>query len=238
MTQQKRLYKSRTERMIDGVCGGIAKYFDLDPTLVRIAWVLLTLLGGSGIILYLAAMIIMPKEPYVGPGSPSPSGGESPSQSAPQQASGSSSRNSFFWGVLLILVGLFLFLENMGWSFWRSLWWFDAGQVLAILLILAGIAFMWGGRNSMQQATEQSEAAAPQGVPLPETGTSRRLHRSASDRKIFGVCGGLAEYFGIDSTIVRLLVVVAAVASLGTVLVAYVLLAIVLPRQQTALQVS
>lgn len=237
MTQQKRLYKSRTERMIDGVCGGIAQYFDLDPTLVRIAWVLLTLLGGSGIILYLAAMIIMPKEPYGGPGSPSQSESGSP-RSPTQQPSGPSSRNSFFWGVLLILVGLFLFLENMEWSFWRSLWWFDAGQVLAILLILAGIAFMWGGRNSMQQAPQQSETAGTQGVAGPQTGTSRRLHRSASDRKIFGVCGGLADYFGVDSTIVRLLVVVAAVASLGTVLVAYILLAIVLPRQQTALQVS
>ena len=46
----KRLYKSRTDRMIDGVCGGIAEYFGLDSTLVRIAWVLLTLLGGTGIL--------------------------------------------------------------------------------------------------------------------------------------------------------------------------------------------
>ena len=63
----KKLYKSRTERMIDGVCGGVAKYFNLDPTLVRIAWVLLTFLGGSGILLYIVAMIVMPKEPYIIP---------------------------------------------------------------------------------------------------------------------------------------------------------------------------
>ncbi|MEK7250569.1 MAG: PspC domain-containing protein, partial [Bacteroidota bacterium] len=67
----KRLYKSRTDRMLDGVCGGGAKYFNLDPTLVRIAWVLLALLGGSGILLYIVAMIVMPKEPYIFPNSSS-----------------------------------------------------------------------------------------------------------------------------------------------------------------------
>ena len=60
----KRLCKSRTNRMIDGVCGGVAEYFGLDPTLVRIAWVLLTLLGGSGILLYIVGMIIMPTSPF------------------------------------------------------------------------------------------------------------------------------------------------------------------------------
>ncbi len=48
--------------MIDGVCGGIAAYFSVDPTLIRIVWVLLALFGGSGVILYIAAMILMPKE--------------------------------------------------------------------------------------------------------------------------------------------------------------------------------
>ena len=56
---QKRLYKSRRNRVIDGICGGIAEYFDIDVTIVRILWVLLTLLGGSGFFLYIAAMIIM-----------------------------------------------------------------------------------------------------------------------------------------------------------------------------------
>ena len=59
----KRLYKSRTERMIDGVCGGIAEYLGLDVTLIRIVWVLLTLFGGTGIVLYIVAMIVMPTAP-------------------------------------------------------------------------------------------------------------------------------------------------------------------------------
>ncbi|MDR1531412.1 MAG: PspC domain-containing protein [Clostridiales bacterium] len=59
----KKLYKSRTDHKFDGVCGGIAAYFKLDPSLVRIVWVLFTLLGGSGILLYIICMIIMPREP-------------------------------------------------------------------------------------------------------------------------------------------------------------------------------
>jgi phage shock protein C len=46
----KRLYKSRKEKIVDGVCGGIAEYFDTDPVLVRIIFVLFTFVGGSGII--------------------------------------------------------------------------------------------------------------------------------------------------------------------------------------------
>ena len=57
----KRLYKSRENKMIAGVCGGIAEYFNVDPTLVRLVWVLLTCASfGTGIIAYIIAAIIIP----------------------------------------------------------------------------------------------------------------------------------------------------------------------------------
>ena len=59
----KRLYKSRTDKKLDGVCAGIANYFNLDPTLVRIALVVFCLLGGSGILAYIICAIVMPREP-------------------------------------------------------------------------------------------------------------------------------------------------------------------------------
>ncbi|MDV3427867.1 MAG: PspC domain-containing protein [Bacillota bacterium] len=59
----KRLYKSRNDRKISGVCGGIAEYFDIDPTIVRIAWVLFSLAYGSGIIAYIIFALVMPEEP-------------------------------------------------------------------------------------------------------------------------------------------------------------------------------
>ena len=60
---EKRLYKSNDNKMIDGVCGGIAEYFGIDPTVVRLAWVLFCTLGGSGIFAYIIAAIIIPRAP-------------------------------------------------------------------------------------------------------------------------------------------------------------------------------
>ena len=59
---KKRLYKSSTDKKVCGVCGGIANYFDVDPTVIRLIWVILTLAGGSGLIAYIIAAIIMPDE--------------------------------------------------------------------------------------------------------------------------------------------------------------------------------
>ncbi len=59
----KRLIKSTSDRMISGVCAGIAEYFNLDPTLIRLLWAILTFCGvGSGIILYIIAAVIVPEE--------------------------------------------------------------------------------------------------------------------------------------------------------------------------------
>ncbi len=58
---KKKLYISDTDKKLCGVCGGIAEYFEIDSTLVRLAWVVFTLLGGSGIIGYIIAAIVMPK---------------------------------------------------------------------------------------------------------------------------------------------------------------------------------
>ena len=59
----KKLYISRKDKKLAGVCGGIAEYFDIDSTLVRLAWVLFIFAGGSGIIGYIIAMSIMPERP-------------------------------------------------------------------------------------------------------------------------------------------------------------------------------
>ncbi len=60
---EKRLYRSRDERMIWGVCGGLGKYFDVDPTLVRVITLLTLFLGGGGILIYVILAIIVPLEP-------------------------------------------------------------------------------------------------------------------------------------------------------------------------------
>ena len=60
---EERLYKINRGKMVDGVCGGIAEYFGLDPSLVRLAWIIFSAMGGSGIPAYILAAVIIPREP-------------------------------------------------------------------------------------------------------------------------------------------------------------------------------
>ncbi len=61
---EKKLYKSSTDKKICGVCGGIAKYFDIDPTIIRLGAAVLTVISvGTGLIAYIVAAIVMPEEP-------------------------------------------------------------------------------------------------------------------------------------------------------------------------------
>lgn len=59
----KRLYRSKLDKKVGGVCGGIAEYFDVDPTIVRLAWLIAVFCAGGGLFAYLIAMIVIPNEP-------------------------------------------------------------------------------------------------------------------------------------------------------------------------------
>jgi len=63
MSMQRRLHRSLTDRKLAGVCGGIAEYLGWDPTLVRVLWIVLTFLGGSGVLAYLILWLVMPDGP-------------------------------------------------------------------------------------------------------------------------------------------------------------------------------
>ena len=62
---KKRIYRSRKEKLVGGVCGGISNYFDVDPVLIRLIFLALLLIGGYTILAYLVAWVIIPKEPIV-----------------------------------------------------------------------------------------------------------------------------------------------------------------------------
>ena len=65
MGPTRKLYRSRTNRKLAGICGGLGRYFNVDATLLRVLFVLLAVLGGSGLVLYLVLWIIIPSEPQV-----------------------------------------------------------------------------------------------------------------------------------------------------------------------------
>ena len=213
--QSRRLYKSRHHRMIDGVCGGFAEYFTTDPTIVRILWILLTLASfGAGIILYLACMIIIPVNPaHLGP------------QAAPTPPAGNGARH--FWGAALVILGGIILLGNLGFEFFHF-WYIPWGVVFPAILILLGIGIIYFSQTKGTQ-TEHPAAEAPSpGVHMPP----KELRRSITDRKIFGVCGGLAKYLNADSSIVRILFIVLTLASFGVGVILYLALAIIVPEER------
>ena len=73
--QHRQLARSESDRRIAGVCGGIAEYFDIDPTIVRIIFVLAALLGGPGLLIYLVLWIVLPKGTPRPPDAPRPGTG-------------------------------------------------------------------------------------------------------------------------------------------------------------------
>ncbi len=213
----KRLHKSRSDRMIDGVCAGIAEYFGVDPTLVRVAFVLLLFAGGAGLLLYLVGMIIMPSDL----GSPV----ETTAKASPKA-------NSRFWGVLLVVIGIVWLLGNLGFRWWHLWWGFGWHLFLPLVMILAGVAFLFGGRAYItEKAPAPAGPESSQQPPAAPAGPSR-LYRSRSERKILGVCGGLGVYFNIDPTIVRLLFILAAFMSFGFVILLYLAMAFIVPDER------
>lgn len=155
-----RLYKSRADKMLFGVCGGLADYFNVDPVLVRIAFVVLTVAGGSGILLYLILAILMPQQETsaVAPGDivkenlqsitaeaaeagrrgvETVSGALGRETARPETAAPDERRNTL--AVILIGVGVLLLLANLG-----LFSWFDWDTFWPLLLILLGVAVIVG----------------------------------------------------------------------------------------------
>lgn len=62
---EKKLYKSNTNKKLCGVCGGVAEYFNLDPTIVRLGWAFATIFVGAGILAYIVAALIIPEKPEI-----------------------------------------------------------------------------------------------------------------------------------------------------------------------------
>lgn len=60
---EKKLYRSRSDKKVAGVCGGLAKYLNIDPTVVRLIWTIVVVCGGAGLLAYLICALVIPEEP-------------------------------------------------------------------------------------------------------------------------------------------------------------------------------
>lgn len=202
----KRIYRSHSDRVLAGVCGGIADYFQVDSSLVRIIWVLVTLFGGSGILAYLVALFIIPEEFEIkGTVVPPP---QPAKQSAPPQVT---------WGILLVVLGLVLMIT---WSdvlglIWSRFWGSGLNVFFALFIIALGIYLIYSKRDDLARVLTRD--------------STYPLHLSAEDKKLAGVCAGIAETVQIDPTMVRFLWVFGTFLSAGVGIILYFVLAMILP---------
>lgn len=203
---KKRLYRSTTDRAVAGVAGGLGEFFGVDPGLVRVIWLILSILTlGIALLVYALAAWILPKEPpEYAVIKITPQGNLWPRLK---------SNPMVLWGGLLLLVGVVLLLNNVGLLPWRidALWRGLMSVVGPALLIGLGVylVLVFLGR------APDLRRVARAGGDLRRAGHSLPLRRSRRDRQLAGVCGGIAAYWDIDSLVVRMAWVVLSILTGG-----------------------
>jgi len=142
---KNRLYRSRHDRMVAGVCGGLADFLGFDPTLIRLAFLLLALANGAGLLIYFLMLIIVPENPDETPSELHTPGendlGERIRAWSNDVGGGDiSARNAIFIGGFFIFVGLLFLLRNFNIFPWQ---WLNLSALWPLLLIIAGLTMLW-----------------------------------------------------------------------------------------------
>jgi phage shock protein C len=204
MAEQREFYRHNQRRVLFGLCGGLGEYLRIDPNIVRVVWVVFSIIIPGGILLYLLAPLVVPvrvedDEP-VTPLLP---------------------RKNLL-AFLFVGIGLLLLISQ--YHFWDSHWFnlvtLPLDALLAVILIVAGLlVFFFGGvkRDPMYFAIDGE----------------KRLLRSLQERKLLGVCGGIANYFGTDASLVRLFFVAGTIISIWLGVILYIILSLLMPVEPT-----
>jgi phage shock protein PspC (stress-responsive transcriptional regulator) len=233
---KRRLYRSVVNRRIAGVCGGVAEYFNIDPLIVRLVWFFSIFAHGVGLFAYIAAWIIIPE------------GHQTAAVTQPAKPQ----NNQYIWGGILIVLGFIFLAERLDWDFlvpwrWHYIlpYWFNWGVAFSVFVILLGVMLIFrstGGTAKSSEivstpfvppATTSTAEEAAGSPPQREASTSgKRLVRTLDERMIGGVCGGIAKYFNIDPSLVRIGFVLLTIFS-GMIfgIVTYIVMMIVVPEE-------
>ena len=198
----QRITRSKSDRLLTGVCGGVADYFSIDSTMVRLIWTFFTLFGGSGLLAYIIAIFLIPDSNF-----------------QERFSKLDSLKSNPLWGVLFIFSGLILFLQynHIFYLFWASFWGNFINIFIAFVLLGIGIYLLYN-RQSQIKSNNKNVLGNP-------------LHLSIDDKKLAGVCGGLGESLVIDPNIVRFLWVFGTFMSIGVGILLYIILALILPEK-------
>ena len=202
----KRLVRTRDDSVLAGVCGGFGQYFNLDSALVRLLWVFFTIFGGSGVLAYLVAVFIIPDE-------------STAKDVTPRRLIDGLNEKTILWSVLLVLVGIILFFQHGNFinSIWRHFWNSGINVLLSLIIISVGVYLLYQERKKISTVFG--------------LGSEMPLSLSEKDKQLAGICGGIAESIGMDSTIIRFFWVYGTIMSVGIGLILYFVLALVLTNE-------
>ncbi len=204
-----RLYKSSRDKVFEGVCGGLGEYFNIDPVIIRLIWLVAVIFGGTGVLAYFIAMLIIPKNPdHAG------------AEATREQSESTDSYSSKFWGALLIVAGILLMIGFIG-----PVTGIFAGAAFLMSSVLWPVLVIGLGIYLFFKQAEGSTSISSTAEIFPQ---GKTFFKSRSDKRIAGVCGGIGAYFAIDSNIIRVLWTVATLGSFGFGVLAYLVLAVVL----------
>lgn len=241
------LYRHPTHQLIGGVCGGIGEYTRLDPALVRVLWIVLTVgSAGAGFLAYLALWLLLP----VGTAR---DGVQAPATLELNE------RNVWRAGMLLVGLGLLWLLANVGvlpWL-WAAFWRVVGVLFWPALLIGAGLLLLnnqgklrsrfarnreemrdrfSAGSSRVKESVRVDRESVKEG--MRKTKAAIPFKRSRTDRIFYGVCGAIGQAINIDANLVRLIWVAFSIGSVGTGVLLYILAGLLLPEEEAAAQVA
>lgn len=143
----QKLYRSRTQKILGGVCGGLGEYLNLDPVLIRVVFVVLAFFHGFGLILYVIMLVIVPQKPIVwqmpGEAAPIDTSTNVSTDEAQQstvfetsQLKQEPSKGKVIAGIVLVVLGVVFLFENI----WPI---FDFENFFPLILVGIGIVILW-----------------------------------------------------------------------------------------------
>ena len=146
--QVKKLYRSETDQILGGVCAGIAEYLAIDPTIVRLVWVAIALIGGTGVFVYIILWIVIPTSKQEGMSAEKriEQNAEALGKKAENFAKKVETevdktdinRRRQFFGLIVILIGFWLLASTLGLTSWLNL-----GKFWPLILVAVGITLLF-----------------------------------------------------------------------------------------------
>ena len=127
-----KLYRSNDDKTIAGVCGGLGEHFGIDPTILRVAFVLITIFGGSGVIIYLVLWLVIPAKSSLGKNSEEYIKENAEDIKVKSEKLAKKGYGRILGGVILVVLGLTFLSENLGFYAFHNIWKFWPVALIAI----------------------------------------------------------------------------------------------------------